>query len=45
MCAAEDAERIVAQMREHPLGKDTSVIAEVQSIDESYVTMTTALVE
>ncbi len=42
MCAAEDAERIVAKMREHPLGKDAAIIAEVQSLDESYVTMTTA---
>lgn len=41
MCAAEDAERIVAQMRKHPLGKDASIIAEIQSVDESYVTMTT----
>ena len=41
MCAAEDAERIVAEMRKHPLGKDSSIIAEVQSLDESYVTMKT----
>lgn len=40
-CAAEDAEKIVAQMRKHPLGKDASVIGEIQSLEESYVTMTT----
>lgn len=40
-CAAEDAEEIVAQMRKHPLGKDAAVIGEIQSLEESYVTMTT----
>jgi len=41
MCAAEDAEKIVEIMRKHPLGKDASVIAEVESLSENYVTMTT----
>jgi hypothetical protein len=35
MCAAEDAERIISNMREHLLGKEASIIAEVQSLDES----------
>ena len=41
MCAAEDAEQIVEIMRKHPLGRDASVIAEVESLTENYVTMTT----
>lgn len=40
-CAAEDAERIVAQLRTHPLGKEAAIIGEIQSLDEAYVTMTT----
>ncbi|MBX9599094.1 MAG: hypothetical protein K2X04_11055 [Burkholderiales bacterium] len=35
MCAAEDAERIISNMREYLLGKEASIIAEVQSLDES----------
>ncbi len=39
---AGDADAIVAEMRKHPLGKNASIIAEVQSLDETFVTMTTS---
>jgi len=42
LASSADADAIVAQMRQHPLGVNASIIAEVQSINENYVTMTTS---
>ncbi|MEN9945977.1 MAG: hydrogenase expression/formation protein HypE [Pseudomonadota bacterium] len=41
ICAEADAHQVVAQMRQHPLGKQASIIGEITSLDDSQVTMTT----
>jgi hydrogenase expression/formation protein HypE len=43
ICAAEDAERLLAAMRAHPLGKDAAIIGEVQEDAHGFVQMTTKL--
>lgn len=42
LVAAEDAERVLAVMKQHPFGKDSAIIAEVEKVEDYYVTMTTA---
>ena len=42
ICAATDAERLLAAMRAHPLGRDAAVIGEVIADDHHFVQLTTA---
>jgi len=42
ICAESDAERVLAAMREHPLGRDAAIIGRVHADDQSFVQMTTA---
>jgi hydrogenase expression/formation protein HypE len=42
ICAAADAERLLAAMRAHPLGQDAAVIGEVIADDHHFVQLTTA---
>jgi len=42
ICAAADAERLLAAMRAHPLGRDAAVIGEVIADDHHFVQLTTA---
>jgi len=41
ICAGEDAERLLAAMRAHPLGRDAQIIGEVAADDNSFVQMET----
>lgn len=41
LCAAKDAAAILAKLRQNPLGTNATVIGEITSITESFVTMTT----
>jgi hydrogenase expression/formation protein HypE len=41
ICAARDAERLLAVMRAHPLGKDAALIGEVRQDANHFVQMTT----
>ncbi|HEY0665298.1 MAG TPA: hydrogenase expression/formation protein HypE [Gallionella sp.] len=43
ICAAQDAERLLAVMRAHPLGKDSAIIGEVVADKHCFVQMTTGL--
>ena len=43
VCAAQDAGRLLAAMRRHPLGQDAAVIGEVVEDCHSFVQMTTRL--
>jgi hydrogenase expression/formation protein HypE len=43
ICAAEDADRLLAVMRSHPLGGDSAHIGEVTEDPRSFVQMVTAL--
>jgi len=43
ICAAEDAEGLLAAMSKHPLGKDAAIIGKVVEDPRSYVQMRTAL--
>lgn len=43
ICAAEDAERLLATMRAHPLGGQSAIIGEVVEDDHGFVQMTTRL--
>jgi len=42
ICAADAAERLLAVMRQHPLGCDAAIIGEVIADDHHFVQMTTA---
>jgi hydrogenase expression/formation protein HypE len=42
ICAAEDAEKLLAAMREHPLGADAAIIGTVHEDAHHFVQMTTA---
>jgi hydrogenase expression/formation protein HypE len=42
ICAGADAERLLAAMRGHPLGRDAAVIGEVTVDDHHFVQLTTA---
>lgn len=42
-CAPEDAERLLAAMRAHPLGRDAAIIGEVIEDDRGFVQMRTTL--
>lgn len=42
ICAESDAERVLAAMREHPLGRDAAIIGRVHADDQHFVQMTTA---
>jgi hydrogenase expression/formation protein HypE len=42
ICAAVDAERVMAAMRAHPLGRDAAQIGEVIADDHHFVQLTTA---
>ncbi|TRW97164.1 hydrogenase expression/formation protein HypE [Candidatus Methylobacter oryzae] len=42
ICAADAAERLLAVMRQHPLGRDAAIIGEVIADDHHFVQMTTA---
>jgi hydrogenase expression/formation protein HypE len=42
ICAADAAERLLAVMRQHPLGQDAAIIGEVIADDHRFVQMTTA---
>lgn len=42
ICAADAAERLLAVMRQHPLGNDAAIIGEVIADDHHFVQMTTA---
>ncbi len=39
--SAEDADNVLAVMRNHPLGKNSAIIGEIEKIDDYAVTMTT----
>lgn len=41
LVSSADADRVLEVMRAHPLGKDSSIIAEIESVSNSFVTMTT----
>lgn len=43
ICAAEDAERLLQVMREHPLAKEASIVGEVVQDQNGFVQMTTQL--
>ncbi len=43
ICAAEDAERLLAAMRAHPLGRDAAIIGRVVEDPERFVTMRTGM--
>jgi hydrogenase expression/formation protein HypE len=43
VCAARDAERLLAAMRAHPLGKESAIIGEVVEDRHGFVQMTTQL--
>ncbi len=43
ICAAEDAERLLAVMRAHPLGRESAVIGEVREDAHGFVQMVTRL--
>lgn len=43
ICAAADAERLLAAMRAHPKGKDSAVIGHVVEDEDRFVTMKTAM--
>jgi hydrogenase expression/formation protein HypE len=43
VCAAEDASRLLAVMRSHPLGEQAAMIGEVQADPHGFVQMTTKL--
>jgi hydrogenase expression/formation protein HypE len=43
ICAAEDANRLLATMRAHPMGEKTAIIGEVQEDTHHFVQMTTKL--
>lgn len=43
ICPAEEAERLLAVMRQHPLGHDAAIIGEVVEDDLGFVQMETAL--
>ncbi|MBK7767040.1 MAG: hydrogenase expression/formation protein HypE [Sulfuritalea sp.] len=42
ICAAQDAERLLAAMRAHPLGREAALIGEVIADDHHFVQLTTA---
>ncbi|MCF8150675.1 MAG: hydrogenase expression/formation protein HypE [Burkholderiaceae bacterium] len=42
ICAAADAERLLAAMRAHPLGREASLIGEVVADDHHFVQLTTS---
>ncbi len=43
ICAAEDAERLLAAMRAHPLGRNAAIIGRVVEDPERFVTMRTGM--
>jgi hydrogenase expression/formation protein HypE len=43
ICAAEDAERLLAVMRAHPLAREASIIGEVVQDAHGFVQMTTKM--
>jgi hydrogenase expression/formation protein HypE len=43
ICAPQDADRLLAVMRAHPLGQQSAIIGEVQEDTHSFVQMTTKL--
>jgi len=43
ICAAEDAERLLAAMRSHPLGRDAAIIGTVVEDPDRFVTMRTGM--
>ena len=42
ICAEQDAERLLAAMRAHPLGGDAAIVGSVHADDHHFVQMTTA---
>ena len=42
ICAASDADALLAAMREHPLGKNAAIIGEIHEDEHSFVQMETA---
>jgi hydrogenase expression/formation protein HypE len=43
ICAENDANRLLAAMRSHPLGADSAIIGRIQADERQFVQMTTAL--
>jgi hydrogenase expression/formation protein HypE len=43
ICAEDDANRLLATMRSHPLGIDSAIIGRIQADQRCFVQMTTAL--
>jgi hydrogenase expression/formation protein HypE len=43
ICAAEDADKLLAAMREHPLGKQAAIVGEVLEDAHGFVQMTTKM--
>lgn len=41
LVSSEDADRVLNVMRAHPLGENSSIIAEIESVSDVFVTMTT----